>query len=134
MSKSVVATVCATLVLPGIILALAAAARADDPPPPSPGPVPHVVVVVPRRIGGPSAEDMARFYPQRAQRLRLSGDVLLHCMVTPAGALDACAVTSETPPDQGFGAAALRLTSKFKYAPLADPTPHDIHIKFVPPS
>ena len=116
-------------------LALAATARADDAPPPLPaGPPAHVVVASPRHIAGPSAYDMSFYYPNRASRMEISGDVLLHCVITPAGVLTSCTVASETPPDQGFGAAALRLTSKFKYAPLESPLPHDIHIRFVPPS
>jgi TonB family protein len=134
MFKPTVASGCATLVLASAILALAAVARADEPAPaPVLSPIPKPAMVAASRIAGPSAADMASFYPYLAARMKRSGDVLLHCMITPAGVLTGCTVVSETPPDQGFGAAAIRLTSKFKYAPLANPTPHAIHIKFVPP-
>jgi TonB family protein len=136
MSKPAAASVRAALVLTGAILALAAAAaRADEPPPgPTWSPIRKPAVVATSRVAGPSAADMANYYPDLAARMKRSGDVMLHCMIAPAGVLTGCIVTAETPPDLGFGAAAIRLTSKFKYAPLANPTPHDIHIRFVPPS
>ena len=90
-------------------------------------------MVAASRIAGPSAASMASFYPDFARRgWPPAGDVLLHHDHASRRA-HRCTVVSETPPDQGFGAAAIRLTSKFKYAPLANPTPHEIHIKFVPP-
>ena len=64
---------------------------------------------------------MANYYPDLAARMKRSGDVMLHCTIAPAGVLTGCIVTAETPPDQGFGAAAIRLTSKFKYAPPRQP-------------
>lgn len=65
----------------------------------------------------PSGEDLARYYPERAQRLQLEGRAVIQCRVDLAGALKACAVESETPPDAGFGPAALELATRFRMKP-----------------
>jgi TonB family protein len=126
-----------------LTLMVAAAARADAPTPsspPAPGPLPPAmlaplaVITAPvQRIAGPSADDMARFYPERASRMGISGVAMLRCVITTLGRLSACAVLSEDPAGQGFGAAALQLVAKFKYAPPPAPLPHDLRIKFVLP-
>jgi periplasmic protein TonB len=65
----------------------------------------------------PSADDMARYYPDSAQRRGLSGSATLNCVVAVNGAVRDCTVLSETPADEGFGAAALKVSRFFKMKP-----------------
>ena len=95
------------------------------PQPPSPEPPisPEPAKPTPRVIANPNwasrpnAEDMARYYPERAQRLGKAGGVTLECQVTAKGAVAGCAVLSEDPADFGFGDAALKLARLFKLKP-----------------
>ena len=64
-----------------------------------------------------SGEDIARYYPDRAQRMEVEGRVTLSCKVTAKGLLEGCSVVSEDPADQDFGSAALRMTRLFKMRP-----------------
>lgn len=79
-----------------------------DPPPP---------VRNPTWLKKPGGAEMARFYPDRAVRMEVEGRATLSCEVTDAGAVAACQVTSETPADMGFGAAALKLAKYFRMSP-----------------
>lgn len=54
--------------------------------------------------------DTARFYPRAAFVQGVEGRVVLDCFVEVSGRLE-CAVTSETPPGQGFGEAALAIAA-----------------------
>ncbi|PHY17616.1 energy transducer TonB [Caulobacter sp. BP25] len=65
----------------------------------------------------PSADDVARYYPESAVRRGVSGSATLSCAVTVSGAVRNCAVVSETPADEGFGAAALKISRFFKMKP-----------------
>lgn len=56
------------------------------------------------------------YYPRRAIQNEINGDVVLDCLVTIAGALN-CSVVSETPPQWGFGAAALRIAADHRMEP-----------------
>jgi His-Xaa-Ser repeat protein HxsA len=67
----------------------------------------------------PSGDDMARYYPDRAQRMEVNGRATIRCTVTTKGTLENCVVTSETPEDFGFGDAALRLSRLFRMKPLS---------------
>lgn len=49
--------------------------------------------------------------------MRINGHVTMRCKVEPAGTLADCEITNESPPDEGFGAAALRLAKLFKMKP-----------------
>lgn len=40
------------------------------------------------------------------------------CRVKLAGTLAGCRITSETPADAGFGAAALKMSQRFKLRPM----------------
>jgi protein TonB len=51
---------------------------------------------------------MARYYPDRAQRMEVSGKATISCTVTAKGTLESCSVVSENPADMGFGDAALK--------------------------
>jgi TonB family protein len=61
-----------------------------------------------------SVEDIAQYYPDRAQRLGISGNATISCTSTDAGVLENCHVVSESPADQGFGAAALKMSGLYR--------------------
>ena len=61
---------------------------------------------------------MAKYYPDRAQRMGVEGQAVLMCAVTGTGALHACDVSSETPAGEGFGAAALKMVPLFAISPM----------------
>lgn len=65
----------------------------------------------------PTARDMAGVYPARAARSGLSGAGTIRCGVRTNGSLMNCAVVSESPADEGFGAAALALAPRFRMRP-----------------
>jgi protein TonB len=65
----------------------------------------------------PSASDMARYYPDRAVRLGVTGTATISCGVTGAGSVQDCRVVAETPDTMGFGPAALKLSKFFKMNP-----------------
>ena len=62
----------------------------------------------------PNPSDLARFYPEGARQRGLAGRATLSCLVTAEGELANCSVSDESPADQGFGAAALSLSTRFK--------------------
>ena len=67
---------------------------------------------------------MARYYPDRAQRMGVEGRVVLNCSVTARGTLENCSVVEESPGDQDFGSAALRMSRLFRMRPrTADGSP-----------
>lgn len=65
----------------------------------------------------PSPEDIARYYPDRAQRMSVEGRVKMNCSVTAKGTLESCSVVSETPGDQDFGQSAIRLSRLYRMRP-----------------
>jgi len=62
----------------------------------------------------PTIEELVQVYPAEAVKANIEGDVVLRCHVTETGKLADCGVLRETPPDAGFGAAALKLTPLFE--------------------
>jgi protein TonB len=66
----------------------------------------------------PSGDDFVRDFPSGAHRMHIGGKVGLACGIGGDGRLTNCAVTSETPPDQQFGAAAIELSKLFRLPPL----------------
>jgi protein TonB len=60
---------------------------------------------------------VASAYPERAQRMEVSGRAEISCVVTSKGTVTGCSVVSEDPADQGFGAAAMKLSRLFKMRP-----------------
>lgn len=91
---------------------------APTPPAPAAPPAPQPKVITRATwLKQPSADDMARYYPDNAQRRGVSGAATLNCLVAVNGAVHDCTVLSETPIDEGFGAAALKVSRFFKMKP-----------------
>lgn len=88
----------------------------EAPPEPAPSSGPPVINN-PRWIARPTADQMARAYPDRALRDGTEGAATLQCSVTARGSLTACSVMSETPSGQGFGRAAMQLSRHFRLSP-----------------
>ncbi len=88
----------------------------------------------------PDGDDMARTYPDRAQRQNRGGMAKIKCGVTADGHLEDCKILDEFPVGLGFGAAALELASLFQMkppAPLKEIPPGQsivIPIRWLPPS
>jgi TonB family protein len=80
----------------------------------------------------PTAKDLLAVWPQEALKNSLSGRGVIGCKVDIRGTLFACRVTDESPPDSGFGAAALALTPQFQMKPAVvggKPVESAIHIR-----
>jgi hypothetical protein len=56
-------------------------------------------------------EDMLAFYPPVAKAAGVEGSATIICGLVLQGAPNNCTVAAETPPDQGFGKAALMIAS-----------------------
>ncbi len=97
----------------------------------SAGAADHVPVITnPDWVQLPSAEDLGRNFPPNASS---TGSAILKCSVEVAGRLHDCIVLSEDPPDQGFGAAALKMAAGFKMRPMArDGVPVDGGVVTIP--
>ncbi len=96
--------------------------RIEQPKPPAPAPEapPRPSVITnPDWLRKPSNEDMVRYFPDRAQRLEVSGRATISCTVTAKGTLTNCSVVSEDPADYGFGEATLKASKVMKMRPLA---------------
>ena len=63
----------------------------------------------------------ASAWPEAAYRDGVSGHVVLSCDIDRYGLAEWCTVASETPPDKGFGPAALELRPTFKLKPAMGP-------------
>jgi len=57
------------------------------------------------------------FYPNAGRDAQSPGRVILNCTVNGHGTLENCAVSSEDPPNLGFGAAAIRSAQTFRFLP-----------------
>ena len=88
-----------------------------DPPSPPAAPTPDPVIRNPTWVKMPGGDELARFYPDRAMRLQMTGSAAIGCQVTATGAIASCRVVSETPEGYGFGAAALKLSRYFVMSP-----------------
>ena len=69
----------------------------------------------------PTAYQFAAAYPAAAMAQGLSGQALIKCTVSRDGFLQGCSVASESPPNVGFGPAAIVLSRTFLMKP---PTRH----------
>lgn len=65
----------------------------------------------------PTGDEFAALYPAAARAKGVGGSVVMRCVVTKEGRLTGCVIVSETPPDQGFGAATLATARFFKMRP-----------------
>jgi protein TonB len=84
----------------------------------APEPVPaDPVIRSPTWLRKPSAEDLGRYYPERAARMEMEGRAVMSCTVQANGGVRDCRVTSETPANYGFGDAALKLARFFRMSP-----------------
>jgi protein TonB len=93
-------------------------ARLDVGPvaPPEP-PKPPPVTITADWLRKPTADEMARVYPDHAQRLGAEGSATLSCLVTAQGTVTGCKVAAESSDSYGFGQAALKLTRFFRMRP-----------------
>lgn len=82
---------------------LAAAAQAEDTPP--------------GWLHPPTEAQLKAAWPVAALRQGLGGQAVLHCTVSPEGGLYDCQVVRETPPNMGFGYAALVMAPQFLMIP-----------------
>jgi protein TonB len=73
----------------------------------------------PRWARRPSDRDLRAAYPAGAQRRNIEGRVVLDCLIGTDLAIR-CRAVSESPPGQGFAAAALRVAQQFRAAPTLD--------------
>lgn len=87
---------------------------------PSPPPPPPKVIMRANWQRIPSADEMARYYPESAQRRGLSGQATLSCTVALNGTVRDCVVVAESPADEGFGSAALKISRFFKMKPQTE--------------
>jgi protein TonB len=78
---------------------------------------PARLIVDPKWLSQPSADEMSRFYPDHAIDLGLSGQASLFCSVVASGKLTDCRVVSETPAGAKFSDAALKLAGFFRMSP-----------------
>lgn len=114
-------------------------AAAAPAPVSAPAPARPTIIANPDWVGRPTADEVAKYYPERALRMSISGRATLLCKVTAKGAVEQCAITSESPADQGFGAASLRVAHYFVMRPqIRDGQPVDgaqviIPMRFTPP-
>lgn len=83
--------------------------------PPAPKVIGH-----PAWVAKPDGDQLARYYPSRAQSLGLNGMATLACIVNAVGTVRDCAVVSETPAGAGFGAAAVKLSRFFRMQPQTE--------------
>lgn len=110
--------------------------KADDGPKTEPGPGPVTldndlprgpviqpdppqprVVTRPNWLRKPGASEFSRFYPESAMRRGVGGMATLNCTVAANGTIQACSVLDETPAEEGFGKAAIKLSRFFKMSP-----------------
>lgn len=84
----------------------------DPPRPPAPA-----VIIKPDWARKPTGRQLENAYPDRAIRSGVGGQATLTCKVTATGAVANCRVTSENPPDYGFGKAALKISQYFVMKP-----------------
>ena len=112
-----------------LLLVLMQAVAAGEPPPP-----PQTVTVTGTRLPNAPADavvdmpsddtaggEYVAIWPSGAYNARRDGKVVLSCLIDVHGVAERCAVASESPKGQGFGAAALQMRPTFKLKPRTGP-------------
>jgi TonB family protein len=78
----------------------------------------------PKWLHKPRAEDIAAVWPTKAMERGSGGKATIHCKVSAAGVLFDCKVVDEFPAGDGFGHAAIMVSSQFQLSPaLQDGVP-----------
>jgi protein TonB len=89
--------------------------------PPSIGEPPATIqprtITRPNWLKKPGASEFSRFYPESAMRRGVGGMATLNCTVAANGSIQACSVLDETPAEEGFGKAAIKLSRFFRMSP-----------------
>lgn len=101
-------------------LALAGPAGAMQLAMPEPATAPpqaQPVVTAPSWVRLPTADELARLYPQTAASGNISGRVRMSCRVQVDGKLTACTILEECPAGFGFGRATLQSAVYFQMRP-----------------
>jgi TonB family protein len=75
------------------------------------------IVTHPDWVKKPRGDELARFFPDRAQWMNKGGRATIACHVTTAGSLESCRIVSETTENLGFGEAALAAARLFVMRP-----------------
>jgi protein TonB len=75
------------------------------------------MITRPNWLKKPGASEFSRFYPESAMRRGVGGMATLNCTVAANGSIQACSVLDETPAEEGFGKAAIKLSRFFKMSP-----------------
>ena len=78
---------------------------------------PRKVIDKPDWVAKPTGDDLARYFPDRAQKEEVPGKATITCVVTAQGLLEHCKVLKEAPKGYGFGEAALGMASVFRMSP-----------------
>jgi protein TonB len=87
--------------------------------PPTPEPPRPSIITKPDWSRRPTSEDLARYYPERAERMQREGKATITCKVKANGTLEQCSIVSEDPADMGFGDATLKASRLFKMKPMS---------------
>jgi TonB family protein len=95
-------TFCGAATVLALVFASAALAQSPEPSPFDTRLAPQAPVSI------PYTPPVSAYYPDRAQRMNISGSVLIDCAADAQGGLSDCKVLSETPEGWDFGLAALR--------------------------
>jgi periplasmic protein TonB len=98
------------------------AIKGSEPPTFEPGSTgepaqPLKTITRPNWLKKPGASEFSRFYPESAMRRGVGGMATLNCTVAANGAIQACSVLDETPSEEGFGKAAIKLSRFFRMSP-----------------
>ncbi len=107
----------------GLLAAAAATAQPTAHPPPGWTP--------PAWFHQPDADAIHAAWPAKALGMGRGGVAVVNCRVNIHGVTEDCQVRSETPPGEGFGAAALLLTPDFIFKPATqsgEPVPARVSI------
>jgi protein TonB len=94
---------------------------AQAPPPPAAigAPSRPSVITSPDWLALPTGDDLVALYPKEAAAGNAEGSAILACQVSAEGSLTDCSIGEETPPNMGFGTAALAMSSLFKMRPMS---------------